>query len=111
MQFEVGCGALDADMTHRCTFVYFAPSAGIIFGSRHVGYLLAGATTWPTVLEQDGVAYVKKGVWYPKVDAGVDFRLNDMFYLNVGTTYFLLKKPDRWDWRNFMFSVGIGFNI
>lgn len=88
LQLETGTFAIDDLGTNkRRTTQYFAPSLGVVYGSKHLFYLLAGATTWPMWIKNGEIVAFKKGIWHFKLDAGFDFRLNDLFFINIGGTY------------------------
>jgi len=113
LQLETGTFALDEVATGRRRITqYFSPSFGVVCGSKHLFYLLAGATNWPMLIKEGDVVTLRKNIWHFKLDAGFDIRLNDLFFINLGGTYVF---PNRFDTFTassaLLFFVGIGCYI
>jgi len=113
LQLETGTFAIDDLGTNkRHVTQYFAPSLGVVCGSKHLFYLLAGATTWPMWIKNGEIVALKKDIWHFKLDAGFDFRLNDLFFINIGGTYVFPRRFDSFTASPaLLIFAGIGFYI
>jgi len=94
-------------------FFPFAPSFGVTYGDEHIVYLLVGGQPWPSLSIRDGTTESLKEVWHFKIEGGVDFRLSDLLFINVGATYFLPRKNTEtlYHYQNLAFMAGLGFNF
>lgn len=113
LQLETGTFALGRiGPRRRYVTQYFAPSLGVVCGSKHLFYLLAGATNWPILISEGDVVTLRKGIWHAKLDAGFDIRLNDLFFINLGGTYVFPNRSAEFTAPSELsFFAGIGFYI
>ena len=89
-KIEIGPGFLPypgSNETHL--FSYFAPSLGLVWGYKHLVYLLAGGMPWGDWDYRDGKPKFSQTVWHFKVECGTDIHLSDTFFLNLEIMYLL----------------------
>ena len=112
-QMEVGGIGVRSGLDRLAFFPYVAPLVGFASSGRHVFYALVGAMPLGALYNQDGTTEVINPLWHVRFDAGVDFRLTDMLYLNIGGIYLLPRKtasPEH-SFKNASLTVGLGLRL
>jgi len=109
-QIESDCTRFDGE---EAVLFAFSPSIGLAYGNKHVAYFLVGGQPWGAVFTKDNRDKRRYNEWHVKLESGVDFRLSDLLFLNVGLSYLLPRQDTetlQHD-RNLSLMAGLGFNF
>lgn len=110
-QLEVGALGVKTGLERPGVFPYIAPMFGFSTSGRHVVYVLAGTMPIGALYKDGNTTGVVPPVWLPRLEAGVDFRLSDLLFLNVGGTYLIRLKSHPTPFKNAALTVGLGFRL
>ena len=112
-EFEIGYAPFQAPELGVEHANYFAPSIGVLYGNKNMVYFLIGGQPWGGLLDTGEKRKILTDCWHLKFEAGVDFRISDLFYFNVSSVYLVPRQYADYvqHFNNLAFLGGLGVNF